>query len=105
MQPVSVSPCTPLFTVKLTGTAADVTTLPNASSTATAGWPVNTADGLVLATPVGWVVNASCAATPEPVTAKVWLCAGTAASVGAVGLAVAVMVYCVAVVGGFLAAL
>ena len=44
VQPDSVSPCPPLFTAKLTETAADVTTLPNASSTATAGWPVNTAD-------------------------------------------------------------
>jgi hypothetical protein len=93
------------LTVKLTETADDVTTLPNASSTATAGWPEKTDDGVALATPVGWTVNASWAAAPKLVTEKLWLCAGTAASDDAVGLAVALIVYCVAVVGGFLAAL
>ena len=52
---------------------------------------------MALATPVGWDVNAICVAAPKLVTKKVLLAAGTAASVGAVGFAVAAIVYWVAV--------
>jgi hypothetical protein len=99
----NVRPCPPLLIAILIVFVAEVTTFPKESSTATVGCPVNGVVAVALATPVGWVTKAIWLAGPGPVTEKAVLVAGTAASEGAVGFAVAVIVYCVAVVGGFLA--
>jgi hypothetical protein len=96
-------PCvgTPRYIDRLIEFVALVTTLLKASSIVTAGCPVNTVLAVEEATPVGSVEKTSCEGCPGPDTEKLWLSAGTAASVPLLGFAVAVIVYWVAVVGGF----
>src|ERR1700727_1013538 len=69
--------------------------LPKASSTSTVGLTGKAVVGEELPTPVGSVTNANCVGAPGLLTAKALLIAGIALPLDPVGVAVAVMVYCI----------